>query len=240
MHVLSSAIALYPTTLILRVGAPEAITTFTVNVHVRYPVQIMMSKRTLYQPTDEDCARLRHAAISWAQEVAGDAGAIFLDTETTGLDDRAEIIEISLLAASGDVLLDTLVRPQTRIPPDAQAVHGISNAMVADAPDWPDVCRQLLEIIEARRIVVYNAEFDFRMVSQMNRRHRLMHNLNTWQCAMQQYSGFAGVWHARYGNFRWHRLDDAVAKFGHPPGGHRALADARACKLVVDGMARSV
>lgn len=239
MHVLSSAIALYPTTLILRGAGQVAIATFTVNVHMLYPVLIMMSKRSIYQPTDDDRARLRHAAISWAQEVAGDAGAIFLDTETTGLDDHAEIIEISLMAASGDVLLDTLVCPQSRIPPDAQAVHGISNAMVADAPQWPDVCRLLLEIIDGRRIVVYNAEFDFRMVSQMNGRHRLSHNLSAWQCAMQQYSGFAGVWHARYGNFRWHRLDDAVAQFGHPPGGHRALADARACKLVVDGMARS-
>lgn len=199
-----------------------------------------MSIRTRQHiPSDEDRDRARREAITWARQVVGDQSTVYLDTETTGLDERAEIIEISVLDCRGIVLFDSLVRPVFRIPPDAQAIHGISNEMVTNAPDWKDVFPYFLEVVHQRRVVVYNAEFDARIVQQMNGRHRITRRLSTWQCAMKQYSGYAGIWHERYGNYRFHKLDSALAGFGHPPGGHRALADARACKLVVEGMATS-
>ncbi len=169
-----------------------------------------------------------------------DAGTVFLDTETTGLDERAEIIEISIIDGRGNVLLDTLVRPRSAIPADAMAIHGISNEQVRSAPGWHDVFPDLEQVLRQRRVVVYNAPFDARMVAQMNALNGIPATFTGWECAMQQFSSFAGVWHERYGNYRWHRLDDAAARFGHAPGGHRALADALACRLVVEGMARSV
>lgn len=188
-------------------------------------------------PPGQDASQARREAVIWARSVVVDQSAVFLDTETTGLDGQAEIIEISLLDIQGNVLLDTLVRPQTMIPPDATRVHGISNQMVREAPDWPQVFSRLVPLAQGRRVVVYNADFDARMVSQMNARHRIRSSPAGWQCAMKQFSGFAGIWNEKYGNYRWHRLDDAAARFGHPPGGHRALSDARACKLVVEGIA---
>ena len=62
-----------------------------------------------------------------------DATPVFLDTETTGLNDLAEIVEISILDDDGLVLLDTLVRPRRPIPADAIRIHGIRNEMVAEA-----------------------------------------------------------------------------------------------------------
>jgi hypothetical protein len=53
---------------------------------------------------------------------------------------------------------------------------------------------------------------------------------------MKQYAAFATDWHARYGNYRWHKLDVALARFGHHKDGHRARPDAEACRLVVRGM----
>jgi DNA polymerase III subunit epsilon len=204
-----------------------------------YPRAIMMLRGNLYEPSSEDRLRVRNAAIRWACETVNDPDTLYLDTETTGLDASAEIVEISVVDADGVVLLDTLVRPQSRIPPDAEAVHGISNVIALTAPEWPQVYGDLVRIIERRRVVVYNAEFDFRLVTQMNGRHRIHHALPGWQCAMRQFSGYSGQWHAKYGNYRWHRLDHAVAVFGHQPGGHRALGDALACRLVVQGMAGS-
>src|SRR5690606_38154011 len=96
---------------------------------------------------------------------------------------------------------------------------------------------ELAMILSRRHVVVYNAEFDFRMVYQMNHRHGIRSTHDAWHCAMQRYSSFAGAWHERYGNYRWHKLDHAVASIGHPPGGHRATSDAAACRLVVEGMA---
>jgi DNA polymerase III subunit epsilon len=180
---------------------------------------------------------VRREAIDWAAAVALNRSTVYLDTETTGLDSTAEIIEISVLDGEGRTLLDTLVSPEHRIPQDAEAVHGISNEMVRGAPSWIEIHGELQAVLAGKLVVVYNADFDYRMVSQMNVRHTIRHKLDIWECAMQRYSAFAGVWHDRYGNYRWHRLDQALYTFGHPPGGHRALADATACKLVVEGMA---
>jgi len=199
----------------------------------------MMSRGNLYQPSSDDRLRVRQAAIDWARSAVSDPDTLYLDTETTGLDAHAEVVEISVVDSDGAVLLDTLVRPQSTIPPDAEAVHGISNAMASTAPEWPQVYDELVWIIGRRRVVVYNADFDYRLVTQMNDRHRIRHTLPEWQCAMRQFSGYSGQWHARYGNYRWHRLDHAVTVFGHQPGGHRALGDALACRLVVQGMAAS-
>ena len=211
----------------------------TARVAVGYAPVIMMSRSKLYQPSDADRERARRESIAWAQQVLVDDRVVYLDTETTGLDGTAEIVEISVLDCRGNVLLDTLVQPSAPIPPDAEAIHGISNSMVAGAPGWPVVSQWLREIVARRTVVVYNADFDFRMVSQMDGRHRLGAGLHPWQCAMRRYSGYAGIWNQKYGNYRFHKLDDAVSAFGHPPGGHRALSDAMACKLVVEGMARS-
>ncbi|MCW3664158.1 3'-5' exonuclease, partial [Burkholderia cenocepacia] len=58
---------------------------------------------------------------------------ILLDTETTGLDESAEIVEIAVIDDAGNVLLNTLVKPKHPIPNSATAIHGITNAMVATA-----------------------------------------------------------------------------------------------------------
>ena len=54
---------------------------------------------------------------------------VVFDTETTGLDGGAEIVEIveiSCVNGRGEVLLDTLVRPAGPIPADATAIHRIT------------------------------------------------------------------------------------------------------------------
>jgi DNA polymerase-3 subunit epsilon len=46
-------------------------------------------------------------------------------------------------------LLNTLVKPKRRwIPKEAQAIHGITNAMVAEAPKWQDVHEQVIKILD--------------------------------------------------------------------------------------------
>lgn len=204
-----------------------------------YSAGIMIVGRTSQKPSAADSQRVRREVIAWAVATSENRRTIYLDTETTGLDGSAEIIEISAIDFQGNLLLDTFVRPQEPIPHDAEAIHGISNTMVAGGPQWPEVYAELAAILSQSATVVYNAEFDFRMVNQMNRRHNLSVRRESWQCAMQRYSGFAGVWNAYRSNYLWHKLDQAVATFGHPPGGHRALSDALACRLVVKGIAES-
>jgi DNA polymerase III subunit epsilon len=178
----------------------------------------------------------RAEAARWAAQVATRPEVVYLDTETTGFGSRAEIVEIAVIGADGAVLLDTLVRPDGRIPHEAFMIHGIDDGMVAAAPRWAEVCPLLAGALRERRVVVYNAAFDLQMVNQANQRCGAALYPASWECAMLRYAAFAGEWNSKYGNYRWHRLDVALATFGGTRSGHRAAADAQACRHVVLGM----
>ncbi len=94
-------------------------------------------------------AKARRAAIRQAQQKV-QLKPVYLDTETTGLDSRSEIIEICILDHDGRVLLDSLVQPVGDIPADASAVHGITTAMVQDAPTWDVLWPQIEAAMAAR------------------------------------------------------------------------------------------
>ncbi|MEX2314808.1 MAG: 3'-5' exonuclease, partial [Thermomicrobiales bacterium] len=149
-------------------------------------------------PTTGDRRQARSAAIAWAADVVARPDIVYLDTETTGIDGRAEIVEIAVIDGAGQTLLDTLVRPDGIIPYEVIRIHGIDDGMVAGAPRWPEVYPALLELLRERIVIVYNAEFDFRLVNQMNRRSGFQPRSDAWHCAMRQYAGFATDWHARY------------------------------------------
>jgi DNA polymerase-3 subunit epsilon len=72
---------------------------------------------------------------------------IYLDTETTGLDEGAEIIQLGEIDSAGKVLIDTLVKCQGDITKEASAIHGITKEDLNGAPNWPDVYRELLAIL---------------------------------------------------------------------------------------------
>ena len=179
----------------------------------------------------------RTGAIAWAREAVRDPSTVFLDTETTGLDARAEIVDIAVVDRDGRVLLDTLVRPLRVIPADASAIHGIRDHHVADAPGWEEVFREVSTMLRDRRVIVYNASYDRRIIHQCCEAQRLAPPACAWQCAMQRYAEFAGVRTAWGRGLRRHKLDVAAQAFGIAPGGHRARADADVCRRLVLRMA---
>src|SRR5215208_5911489 len=182
-------------------------------------------------------AEARTKSITWAAGVMDEPRVIYLDTETTGFGPRAEIVDIAAVSAAGEVLLESLVQPTRRIPADATAVHGITNADVKDAPAWCDLYEELLRVLAGRRIIVYNVIFDRQMVNQACERYDLAAPTADWECAMRKYAGFYGNWDPGKRWYRFQKLERAVLAFGAEPGGHRAAADAYACRAVVLGMA---
>ena len=196
-------------------------------------------RRRAASPAPETAPSRRDAARAWARETIRHERVVFLDTETTGFGPRAEIIDIGIVAADGTVLLDTLVRPESPIPASTSRVHGLFDHDVAGAPHWVDVYPEVYRLLIGARVVVYNAPFDSGMVMNSCQRAGLVIPSAQWQCAMRQYSGFAGpaVVQPGRGPSRWYKLDLAAAAFGIAPGGHRALADADVCRRVVAGMA---
>ncbi|HEV2107620.1 MAG TPA: 3'-5' exonuclease [Thermomicrobiales bacterium] len=179
----------------------------------------------------------RTASILWARKMASNVETVYLDTETTGISDSAEIVEVAVVDGTGATVLHTLVKARHPIPAAAMAIHGISDDDVAGAPTWEDVHGSLCDVLEGRVVVVYNAEFDARMISMCGERHALAAPTAAWHCAMHAYAAFLGLPGRRPGDYRLHKLDAAVASFGGEPGGHRALGDALACRFVVLGMA---
>jgi DNA polymerase-3 subunit epsilon len=172
----------------------------------------------------------RNTAAQWAADLVSRQDWVILDTETTGLDLTAEVIQIGVLGPAGQVLLDVLVRPQGKIEKAAQAIHGITDEMVASAPPFPVVYELLAEILRNRRVVIYNADFDRRMLFQCAGRHQVQYEPMTTDCAMLQYSKWYGEWNVHRGNYRWQRL---------PSGDHTAIGDAKAVLRLIRDMAAS-
>lgn len=178
-------------------------------------------------------------AVFWAREMIDDRRTVFLDTETTGLDGTAEIIDISVVALDGMVLVDTLVKPKRPIPAASSRIHGLRDHHVANAPGWKDVHEMLVPVLADRTVVIYNVDYDRKIMHQCCRQFRLgtFAGADGWECAMLAYAEYRGIpgWKGR--GFRWHKLDDAAKAMGIPPGGHRARGDAEACRQIVHRMA---
>lgn len=164
-------------------------------------------------------ARLAHTWLS--------QDPVFLDTETTGLDAGAQALEIGLVNARGDLIYETRLKPTVSIDPAAAAVHGISEAMLADAPGWPDIAQQLQHHIDQRPLVIFNADFDMRILKQTAEAHNdpvsWLDTLTVY-CAMRLAAGYYGPTN-RYGTIS---LASAASQAGLNWSGraHSAVADA--------------
>lgn len=103
----------------------------------------------------------------------------FLDLETTGatpLKDR--ITEIALVRFEQGVEVarwQTLVNPETSIPPFIQQLTGISNAMVQNAPTFSEVAGTLAEYLDGAVMAAHNVRFDHGFLKSEFR--RIGHNL---------------------------------------------------------------
>jgi DNA polymerase-3 subunit epsilon len=173
-------------------------------------------------------------------EVVARRDFLVLDTETTGLDNGAEIVQIAIIDAAGETLLDTLVKPVGNIPPAASNVHGITAGQVAAAPIWPELAPAIRRLLRGRDVIIYNAEYDVRMLNQSTTRWNGVFDWNTlctYHCAMLAFSERRGVWSDYHSNYRWWKLTDAAAHMGIPVHlAHTALGDALMTLLLVQAM----
>ena len=90
---------------------------------------------------------------------------IVFDTETTGLSPQSghRIIEIGAVKLSGGEIIDefhTLIDAGVPIDPRAQAVHGISRAMLRGQPPAQEVLPRFRDFIDQSQLVAHNAPFD--------------------------------------------------------------------------------
>jgi DNA polymerase-3 subunit epsilon len=89
---------------------------------------------------------------------------VVFDTETTGLDPADRIVQIAGLRImagrpTGE-RFETLVNPGRPIPQRATRIHGITDAMVALAPDMTTALRAFRHFTEDAVLIAHNAPFD--------------------------------------------------------------------------------
>ena len=90
---------------------------------------------------------------------------VFFDLETTGTDPATDrIVEIAVLRLDGDGGRESRARrlnPERPIPPDATAVHGITDADVAAAPTFRQIAKGLLDFLGEADLAGFNvSRFD--------------------------------------------------------------------------------
>lgn len=96
---------------------------------------------------------------------------IVLDTETTGLETSQghRIIEIGCVELFNRRLTGRhyhqYINPEREIDAGAQAVHGISNAMLEDKPVFARIADDFLNFVGDAELVIHNAAFDIGFIN---------------------------------------------------------------------------
>lgn len=96
---------------------------------------------------------------------------LYLDTETTGADpEKAVVCEVALLLTTyrgftrdrdTDVEYATLVKPPVMVPPEASAIHHITNAMLEGKPCIEDLAGDIRKLVDAADYVsAHNLPYD--------------------------------------------------------------------------------
>ena len=164
---------------------------------------------------------------------------VYVDTETTGLEKQDEIVEISILDSDGTTLLQSFVRPLNPLTPAATKIHGISNAMVANAPTWPALWPQIRGVLFSNQVAAYNAPFDLRMMQQSHSRYKIpWRETFEWVDVMILFSNYRGIWDPIRRSMKYFSLTDAGKHFNISlPNSHRAAADALLTRAVLHCLA---
>lgn len=153
---------------------------------------------------------------------------LVLDTETTGIDDEAEILQFSAIWGTGRIAMNIYIKPTyVRRWDEAMEVNHITPAMVADSPKMRDLKPKIEALLDRAKVIVgYNLPFDLRMLEQNGVKF-------PWNAEyidiMLPFAEIYGESSRYYGGFKWQKLITCARYYGYTEEGwHDSLADAKA------------
>lgn len=183
----------------------------------------------------------RDFVIYWSRERLKKRDFVILDTETTGLGDKDEIVQIGIIDCHGNELINSLVKPEKnrRMPKEAQEIHGITMKMLENAPTFYELVPHIRKAVGWRQVVCYNNQFDMRMILQTAHKYKLLERGRQLklrsQCAMIGYSQFIGEKAKFKEDYLWQKLPrpDGFEK-------HSALDDCHLTLKLIHDMANTM
>lgn len=101
---------------------------------------------------------------------------IYYDTETTGTrPEKDRIVEIAAYDPVNNKSFTQLVQPGLAIPEEVIAIHGITNEMVADAPNFEKAGRAFIEFCADDCVLIAhnNDSFDRHFLLHEGKRHQI-------------------------------------------------------------------
>lgn len=148
---------------------------------------------------------------------------IFIDTETTGCRPTIDrVIDIGFYHVIDNEIVhqwQQLINPEIAIPVNIQRLTGITDEMVADAPLFADIAKDLSTMIKGKVFVAHNARFDYAFIRNEMKRAGLSFQAKTLCTVKLSRKLFPGE--------QRHNLDAIATRFKlDVTTRHRALADA--------------
>ena len=160
------------------------------------------------------------------------------DTETATM--KGPIIDMAVIEIDENLdvvsTYESLVDPLCRIVPAAQAVHGITQAMVADAPTMEELLARdgnPFPQTEPMTLIAHNVQFDARMYAAAG----LLPTDYTKVCTLRM---ARNMWPDINEEEENHKLGTLAVMFGLETGpAHRAMGDTVTCLNLLRHMAKS-
>lgn len=164
---------------------------------------------------------------------------IILDTETTGL--RAgedELLQISIIDDSGEVLIDQYLQPSVEEWSEAAAINHIYPDMVRNCPHvWdPAVHDRIQRVLDdADLIIGYNTQFDIGFLMAADFEIPAVTQIDV----MRDFAEVYGDFRPELGDYKWQKLTTAAAYYGYKwdaADAHNSLGDCYATLFVYNEM----
>lgn len=131
----------------------------------------------------------------------------------------------------GNVIVDTYIKPSKKksISNDATAIHSITMDMLKDAPTFIEFFPKLWKAIKDKSVLIYNGEYDGRLMLQTAEQDDFKMNEFDVVCMMRCYSIFKGNWDEYHKRYRYQKLPKAT---------HNAVGDCQVTLKLINKMAR--
>ena len=163
---------------------------------------------------------------------------LFFDLELTGVYDHDEIISVSICDGTGETLMDTLVKPRHKKKWNrTEKIHGISPAMVQDAPYLDELVPRIKELFaNADNLVAFGVSTDYshiKYIYETEREQEALHK-KVRCCAIE----FVRFQNEHYPDNNHASLIDAMETLGIAWDGipHSSMADTIACMKVWEAL----